>query len=104
MITDYTKQKGIKYDGDKPDYSLIPPHALEETVKALTYGASKYSRDNWRQLEDGKNRYFAAAQRHLWALKKGETHDPESGLPHAAHAACCILFYYELDFAPQEKQ
>jgi len=96
MIRDHEKTKGIKYDGDKPDYSLIPPYALEETVKVLTYGSVKYSRDNWRLLDDAKNRYFAAAQRHMWALQRGETHDPESGLHHAAHAACCMLFYYEL--------
>lgn len=103
MIYDHKKQKGIKHDGEKPDYSLIPPYALEEAVNVLTYGAVKYSRDNWRILDDAKNRYFAAAQRHMWALKKGETHDPESGLHHAAHAACCMLFYYELDFVPKEK-
>ena len=32
---------GIKYDGDKPRYELIPPHALEEMVKVLTIGAKK---------------------------------------------------------------
>jgi len=104
MTRDNSKPKGIKYDGAKPDYSLIPPYALEETVKALTYGAEKYSRDNWKLLDDAKTRYFAAAQRHMWALQKGETRDPESGLHHAAHAACCMLFYYELDFVPKEKQ
>lgn len=92
------KTIGIKYDSEKPDYSLLPPYALDEVVKALTYGACKYSRENWRALEDGKNRYFAAAQRHMWALQRGETHDQESGLPHAAHAVCCMMFYYELDF------
>lgn len=104
MIHDHSKPKGIKYDGEKPDYSLIPPYALEETVKVLTYGAVKYSRDNWRLLDDAKTRYFAAAQRHMWALQKGETHDPESGLHHAAHAACCMLFYNELHFTTKEKK
>jgi hypothetical protein len=92
------KTVGIKYDSEKPDYSLLPPLVLDEVVKVLTYGASKYSRENWRQLDDGKNRYFSAAQRHLWALRRGETHDEESGLSHAAHAICCMMFYYELDF------
>jgi hypothetical protein len=87
---------GVKYDSEKPDYSLIPPHALDEAVKALTYGKNKYSRENWRLLDDAENRYFAAAQRHLWALRRGETYDSESGLHHASHAMACILFYYEL--------
>jgi hypothetical protein len=89
-------QVGIKFDSEKPDYSLLPPHALDELVKVLTMGKVKYSRENWRLLEDGENRYFAAAQRHLWALRKGETYDPESGLHHAAHAAACVLFLIEL--------
>lgn len=87
---------GIKYDSEKPDYSLLPPHALDELVKVLTMGKLKYSRENWRLLEDGENRYFAAAQRHLWALRKGETYDPESGLHHAAHAIACAMFLIEL--------
>ena len=33
---------GIKYDSKKPDYSLIPPHALDDVAKVLTYGAQKY--------------------------------------------------------------
>ena len=85
----------MKHDKAKPDYSLVPPGALEEAVRALTYGAAKYDRENWRQLEHGVDRYFAAAQRHLWAMRKGETHDPESGLHHAGHAMANILFLHE---------
>ena len=88
---------GIKYDLEKPDYSLIPPFALEDVAKVLTFGVKKYSRGNWAHLEDASNRYFAAAQRHLWAIPRGETHDSESGLPHTAHAIACVMFYHELN-------
>ena len=88
--------KGIKHDKGKPDYSLIPPFALDEIAKVLTHGKDKYARDNWKHLDDGPNRYFAAAQRHLWALRKGEDIDPESGYHHAIHAICCMMFYYEI--------
>lgn len=93
---DTNPKTGIKFDSAKPDYSLIPPYALDELVKVLTYGKDKYYRDNWKELDDGYNRYFAAAQRHLWAIRRGETHDPESGLHHAAHAAASLFFLYEL--------
>jgi hypothetical protein len=86
------KKEGIKYDMDKPDYSLIPPEALEDVVKILTLGSQKYDRDNWRYVEDGDNRYFAAAQRHMWARHNGQIYDEESGIDHAAHAICCMLF------------
>lgn len=92
--------EGIKYDNDKPEYGLLPPFALEETVKVLTFGAKKYDRENWRKLDDLHNRYFNAAQRHLWAIKRGETHDPETGMHHAAHAMCCLLFLLESEINP----
>lgn len=88
---------GIKYDMGKPDYSLVPPRALDDTVKILTLGAQKYDRDNWKQLKDAKRRYFAAAMRHMWARLRGELTDPESGLDHCAHAICCLMFILELE-------
>lgn len=93
----YNPTEGRKYDGGKPEYGLLPPYILEETVKVLTFGAQKYERENWRYVDDGKRRYFDALQRHVWAWKRGEQIDPESGLSHLAHAACCILFLGELD-------
>ena len=90
------KENGIKYDFGKPDYSLVPPIPFEDVVKVLTFGSVKYSRDNWKLVSDGQNRYFAAAMRHLWAWFRGETHDPESGVDHGAHAICCILFMMQL--------
>jgi hypothetical protein len=84
--------RGIKFDGDKPDYSLMPAASMDEMVKVLSMGAKKYDRENWRKLENGEDRYFAAAMRHLWAIRMGEEIDSESGLPHAAHAAVnCVL-------------
>lgn len=94
---------GIKHDSEKPDYSLIPPNALEDVVKVLTYGAQKYDRNNWQHLEDLNNRYFAAAQRHMWALKRGETTDDETGIHHAAHAICCMMFLLEFFYLQNEQ-
>lgn len=90
-------QIGLKYDLEKPDYSLVPPNALEDTVKVLTIGAQKYDRHNWKILKDAKQRYFAAAMRHMWARLRGELKDPESGIDHCAHAICCLMFILELE-------
>ena len=38
---------GRKFDGGKLEYGLVPPLALKEMVKVLTFGAQKYERDNW---------------------------------------------------------
>jgi len=86
---------GIKFDDNKPEYGLLPAIALDDIVKALTYGAQKYDRDNWRKVPDGERRYFDAMMRHLWAIKRGEALDSETGLSHYAHAACCLLFLLE---------
>ena len=96
-------KSGRKFDGGKLQYGLLPPLALRETVKVLTFGAEKYAPDNWRRVPDGPRRYFDAAQRHLWAYKEGEVNDPETGVSHLAHALCCIMFILDLDEAEYEE-
>jgi hypothetical protein len=88
---------GVKYDTNKPEYGLFPPHALNETVKVLTAGAQKYSRDNWKKVPGASRRYFDALQRHVWAWKRGEKLDEDDGLHHLAHAICCLAFLHDLE-------
>jgi hypothetical protein len=88
---------GIKYDSGKPQYGLLPVHALKSVVEVLTFGAQKYAPDNWKYVGDAKRRYFDAMQRHVWAWKEGQTIDDESGKHHLAHAICCLMFLYEHD-------
>lgn len=83
---------GVKYDTGKPDWTLLPFDAVEEVVKVLDVGSKKYSRENWQKVEPHRERYGAAALRHLSAWLRGERLDPESGLNHLAHAVCCLLF------------
>lgn len=80
-----------KHDTGKPRYDLIPPESLDAIAQGLTYGANKYGDRNW---EGGLSygRVFAACMRHLWAWWRCEAQDSESGLPHLAHAACCVMF------------
>ena len=91
------EEEGRKFDQNKADYSLMPSHAEEQIVDVLTYGAKKYDRENWRKVPDAKNRYYAAARRHIEQWRRGETQDEETGKSHLAHAACCLLFLMELD-------
>lgn len=91
------KALGMKFDDEKLRYDLLPPLALEETVKVLTFGARKYQPNNWQHVDDAHARYFAALQRHTWAWQQGEVVDPESGIHHLAHAMCCLMFLYEHD-------
>lgn len=94
--------KGRKDDQTKPDMSLLPLDVLEEVAKVLTFGAKKYSRDNWQHVPDAWNRYTAAMLRHLKAMRTGERIDPDSGLSHAAHMACSALFLVWFDMQKAE--
>ena len=87
-----SEAEGKKLDGDKPRFSLVPTAALRVVVGVLEYGARKYAPDNWRKVPQARQRYFDAAQRHLWLWWGGERNDAESGLSHLGHAACCLLF------------
>jgi len=84
--------EGKKFDKEKLRWSLLDIPSLKETIQVLEFGAKKYSPENWKGLEDGAIRYYDAAMRHLTAWKDGEIYDPESGLPHLGHAACCVMF------------
>jgi hypothetical protein len=84
--------EGYKADGGKPRWTLLPLDALEDAVRVLTLGATKYAPGNWMHVPDGKTRYLDAAFRHLSARALGEVADPETGLPHLSHAICCCLF------------
>lgn len=89
---------GPKHDGGKPDWTLLPMFAIEEVVKVLDFGASKYYRGSWRKVPDAKRRYIAAAYRHFMDYYfRGIRNDEESGFHHLAHAACCVLFVLQLD-------
>jgi hypothetical protein len=96
--------QGIKYDGDKPKFSLLKPDALLEMVKVLTYGAKKYSPDNWKLLENSQQRYFDAANRHMWAWFGGEKKDRESGYHHLAHAMSSLLFIMQMDIEEEQRK
>jgi hypothetical protein len=85
---------GMKFDDNKRDFTLLPWPAVEEIVKVLEFGAKKYARDNWKNVE--ADRYTKAAFRHLIAYSQGEENDKESGLSHLAHLGCCVLFLLAL--------
>ena len=94
--------KGIKFDNGKLRWSLLPLEPIQETIKVLMYGADKYTHevdgktitgdDNWKMIDDIPNKYYNALMRHITAWKLGEKKDPETNLPHLAHAICCLLF------------
>lgn len=88
---------GVKHDGGKAPWHLLPFDAIAGIVEVLAFGAKKYAARNWEAGMDW-SRLFGAAMRHLTAWFNGEHKDPETGYSHLWHAGCCILFLiaYEL--------
>ena len=86
---------GIKHDGDKTQWHLLPHEAVEGAVRVLMHGAKKYSAFNWAKGMP-YTRVLDATQRHLNAIYQGEDKDPDSGLDHVDHAICELVFlkYY----------
>jgi len=91
----------LKFDEDKPSMNLLSRIALEETAKVMDFGKEKYNAHNWRK-GFAWSRPLSAAMRHIMAFNDGEDKDPESGLSHLAHAACCIMFLLEFEKTHQE--
>lgn len=88
---------GAKLDYGKPDTSLLLMFgkALVAVAEVGTFGAAKYTRGGWLDVEDGITRYTAALLRHVFA-EDTEPMDADSGLYHDAHAAWNALARLEL--------
>lgn len=86
----------LKFDDGKLPLHLLSTEAMNQTAAVLAFGAQKYAEHNWRK-GFAWSRPLSAAMRHITAFNNGEDRDPESGLSHLAHAACCIMFLLEFE-------
>lgn len=75
---------------DKLPLHLWPASATATGCLGLLDGALKYGRSNWRVAGVRYSIYVDALKRHVDALFEGEDTDPDSGLPHEAHALACL--------------
>lgn len=96
-------EQGRKTDQDKLRWSLLPYGTIVQVLGVLEFGAKKYSVGNWAHVPDARTRYYDAAMRHLEAWWLGQEKDPESDLPHLAHAVCCLLFLMWFDVQVAER-
>ncbi len=94
---------GTKADSGKLGTHLLPTRPLEAIARVLDFGARKYAEENWR-AGISYSRIYGAVLRHMWAWWRGEDLDPESGLPHLAHAGCEVLFLLEYSLGREERR
>jgi hypothetical protein len=75
----------------------VDPAALLSVATVAGFGTEKYARYNFAKGY-AWSLSFDALQRHLLAFWNGENNDPESKLPHLAHAAwhCLALLTFSL--------
>jgi len=87
---------GLKFDSKKLRWDLLPVQPIREVVRILTFGSIKYGANNWMELEEFTDRYYAALHRHLSDWREGNNagkdHDRDSGCLHLSHVACNIIF------------
>jgi len=84
---------------DKVPLHLWPGTASVLGAMALMDGAMKYGRTNWRVAGVRYSIYMDAAMRHMQKAFEGEDLDPDSGLPHEAHALACIAIIVDARYA-----
>jgi hypothetical protein len=96
--------RGKKYDQGKNRVDLLDIRALEEIARVLTYGAKKYSEENWKLVPNLYRRYYGALLRHIFAWMRGERVDKETKITHLAHAGACILFLLGAEMSGIQKE
>lgn len=67
--------ESVKHDVGKDPWELLPMRPVQLVVQVLGFGARKYAPHAWRGVPNGRDRYFAAAMRHLVAWRSGEPLD-----------------------------
>ncbi len=78
---------------------LWPATATALGSLAMLDGALKYGRSNFRAIGVRASIYVDAANRHLSAWFEGEELDPDSGVPHLAHALACLAILVDAQAA-----
>ena len=98
--------KGTKFDDGKlrlAEMIIDFKEPLQELCKVWEFGAKKYSKSNWKLVENGKDRYTNALLRHLVAEEDKLT-DDETELLHSAHIAFNALARMYFILKEQEKK
>lgn len=98
-------EPGAKLDDGKLQVWLCIsgfPRALAEVARVSTYGAKKYSRNGWKSVKDGEERYMEAFGRHELELAMGHEIDPTTGLLHRAQMIWNLCAALELYLQGQE--
>lgn len=94
---------GTKSDDGKVQWRFLFDlyDAMNEIAYVFMFGAKKYARTNYLNVEDARDRYNDALMRHVVAWyargEKLDTGPGGSGRHHLAAAGCCLLILLAMD-------
>lgn len=81
----------------KPGLRHVPPGPLYLVGLAMDDGARKYGAFNWRKTPIAASIYLDACKRHMDSFFHGAVLAEDSGIPHLAHAAACLLILLDAE-------
>lgn len=85
--------RGGHKDEGKPMVQHVDPRFLFAVGNVMAFGAKKYDVNNWRKGIEHM-RLAGSVLRHMCSWIMRENLDPESGLPHLAHAGASLMMLY----------
>jgi hypothetical protein len=96
----HTADPKLKPAAGKPPLQLLEPAFLVAVADAMGTGFQNYGQRSYVTPGNRYMTYLGAAMRHLMAWAAGEDIDPDSGLPHLAHAGASVMILYTLTRYP----
>ena len=106
------KEQALRYNNNKPHWSLVHFDSLEPLVRVLEYGEKKYTtvdasgnvisgRNNWKKGMP-LSAIMESLFRHVNRILNGEFTDKESGQPHIGHVMANAMFAsYVMKYKPE---
>lgn len=91
-IEQANQQQAMRFNRDKPKWSLVDFESLVPMIRVLEFGSKKYTPNNWKKGMPEKE-LLESTIRHVTAMLDGEENDSDSGLSHMAHVQCNSMFY-----------
>ena len=85
----------MKSDTGKPQWWLLRGiySSVDCVIRVREWSLKDHpDPDDWMLLPDGRRKFIDAAIRHCVLVHEGEDINPESGLPHLAHALLDLMF------------
>lgn len=87
------ENKALRFNENKPKWSLIHYKSLEPMIRVLEFGEKKYGAFNWQKPGLEPKEILESLQRHLASLMDGQDLDKETKLHHIGHIMSNAMMY-----------